>query len=91
MQDSKKTDRKNPNLKYWLEIPGFIIVLLVSLKILSYAMNPIRLDMPGAVADKDMYVASALTEDENSIDVMLVSATKELEVIPMYIRSKGKT
>ena len=58
MRDSKKTEKTNSNLKYWLEILGFIIVLLVSLKVLSYAMDPIRLNIPGAVADKDMDVAS---------------------------------
>ena len=78
MQDSKKTENSNSNLKYWLEIPGFIIVLLISLKVLSYVMNPIRLDMPGAVADKDMYVASALTEEENSIDVLMVGDSEAM-------------
>lgn len=78
MQDSKKTEKTNSNLKYWLEIPGFIIVLLVSLKVLSYAMDPIRLNMPGAVADKDMYVASALTEKENSIDVIMAGDSEAM-------------
>ena len=87
MRDSKllriiiDNSAKQKNKLYrWIEILGFIIVLVAVLKILSYVMNPIRLNNPGAVNERDRYVVSALTEEKDSMDVVVLGDS-ESEVL----------
>lgn len=73
------SNQKN-KLYRWIEILGFIIVLVAVLKILSYVMNPVRLNMPNAVNERDRYVVSALTEEADSMDVVVLGDS-ESEVL----------
>ena len=83
MQDSKelknedtkveenKSEKKRKLLR-WLEILCFCILILVVTSILSYVMNPLRLNMPTAVSERDQIVSLATLEEKNSIDVFIL-------------------
>ena len=74
MQDSNAASKK----KRWLEIAGFLAVTVVMLIIMSYVMDPVRLGMADKVYSRDRYIAAALAEPKDSIDVMIMGDSEAL-------------
>lgn len=81
MQDSdvKKTKPQSKKLR-WLEIFGFLIVFAVVLKVISYAIDPIRTDRPDMVLPRDKSVTAALTEKKDTMDVLIVGDSEAMVV-----------
>ncbi len=71
--------------KRWIEIFAFLVVLLVLLKVVSYIMNPIRMNKPDCVNERDRYVAGALTEEKDSIDVVILGDSEALVLLSPQI------
>ena len=82
MQDSKELmndkNKINGKIYRWLEILGFILLLVVVLQLLSYFMNPIYFDSPGMVSERDKYVSYALQEPADSIDVLILGDSEAM-------------
>ena len=77
--------------KRWIEILAFLIVTVVLLKAASYIMDPIRLNKPDCVDERDRYVASALTEEKDTIDVAVLGDSEALVLLspPMLYDEEG--
>ena len=85
MQDSKKMDdlekvdeienrsgdNQKSKLKGWIELAAFLVFMVVILKVMSFIVNPIRMNRPDLVNERDKYVASALCEPEDTMDVII--------------------
>lgn len=77
MRDSKNSlelvnNSNKYKLKRWLEILCLGICIFVMMKVLSYYMDPIRFNRPDWTYDRDKTIVTALTEEPNSIDVLIV-------------------
>ena len=67
MQDS---DKKS-NLKGWIELAAYLVFIGVILTVLSVLIDPIKWNRPDLVNGRDKFVASALCEPEDTIDVLI--------------------
>ncbi len=71
--------------KRWIELFAFVVVLLCLLKVASYIMNPIRMGRPECVNERDNYVASAMTDEPDSIDVVVLGDSEALVLLSTQI------
>ena len=74
MRDFKRSKR-------WIELFAFAAVTIVLLLALSYVFDPIRTGDSDRVNERDIYVASALTEEENTIDVAVLGDSEALVLL----------
>lgn len=89
----ESTDNINTShkVKRWLEIAGFLSVLFVMLKLMSYLMDPVRLGRPQCVGEKDTYFVSAMTEKDIPIDVAVFGDSESIVLLsPKILLDEGE-
>ena len=71
MQASEKKNR-------WMEIPAFLLCVLCMAGVFSYLFDPLRLGMGEEVNERDVYILSALSLPENSLDAVILGDSEAL-------------
>ncbi len=77
-----KTDAEaKPNSKKlgrWLEIFGFLIVFAITLKVVSYMIDPIRTENPNNVNPRERHITRALMAKPDTMDVMILGDSEAM-------------
>ena len=85
-KDTNKEVKKHPaKIGRWIEIFAFIFLFAVLLKVISYAIDPIRLNQPEMVVARDRHIVAALAEEPNSSDVLVVGDSEAMVLVSTKI------
>ena len=87
MQDSNaenKEKRSNKMLR-WVEIFAFLILFAAILKVLSFAVDPVRSKQPEVVLPRDKNIIASLIEEPDSMDVLIVGDSEAMVMVSPQI------
>lgn len=88
MQASDKSENKN--VKRWIEIFLFLVVLFIVLKLTSYFMDPIKLGRPECAGERDTYFVSAMADKDIPIDVAVFGDSESVVLLsPRILLDEG--
>ena len=79
--NNNTTNEKTTRGKRWVEIGAFLILLITILVVMSHIMDPVRLKRPEVVNERETYITSALTEEEDTIDVAVLGDSEAMVLL----------
>ena len=75
-ENGSKTGSKK--IGRWLEIFGFLIVFAITLKVISYFIDPIRTGNPNNVNARERHITRALMTKPDTMDVMIIGDSEAM-------------
>ena len=84
-QETENTKKSSKKIFRWIEIFAFVIVFACILWGISYLIDPVRLDQPEMGVARDRHIIASLTEEPDSMDVIVVGDSEAMVLVSTKI------